>query len=216
MEWRKRQPDEHPSEAYERASDTEEHAGGTDEQVTQADEQATQADEQASEMDQRARALAEGIETHLPGWVERSIARLVLAWSGFVDPEVAGAAAQAGQQAARHVGARARALLGADVEAQAFTPLNLVREAVSYPTAVLRHAGVPPVERDLFAQHAFPDDYYGLTPASWADIDPSLVDLGLAWGVAKARALLAAATPGLDERAAPLAGLGSLDHQIDG
>jgi hypothetical protein len=32
----------------------------------------------------------------------------------------------------------------------------------------------------------FPDDDYGLTPASFADIDPALAEPGLAWGAAKA------------------------------
>jgi hypothetical protein len=51
---------------------------------------------------------------------------------------------------------------------------------------VLRAAGVPPVRRDEFAEHAFPDDVYDLAPASFADVDPSLHEPGLVWGAAKA------------------------------
>jgi hypothetical protein len=57
---------------------------------------------------------------------------------------------------------------------------------VQYPTEVLRDAGAPAVERDKFSRERFPDDDYDLTPATWADIHPSLADLGIAWGAAKA------------------------------
>ena len=84
--------------------------------------------------------------------------------------------------------ARLRALLEADVDEQCTTPLAIVRAAVRYPTAMLRTAGVPPVERDDFKVHAFPGDDYDLAPASLADVDPALVDLGIAWGAWKAMA----------------------------
>jgi hypothetical protein len=57
---------------------------------------------------------------------------------------------------------------------------------VRYPTAVLLQAGVPPLERDEFDERVFPDDLYGLTPASFADIDPALVEPAVTWGAAKA------------------------------
>ena len=65
-------------------------------------------------------------------------------------------------------------------------PLALLRTAVRYPTKVLHDAGAPVVERDKFSRERFPDDDYDLTPANWSDIDPSLLDLGIAWGAAKA------------------------------
>jgi hypothetical protein len=82
-------------------------------------------------------------------------------------------------------------LLALDVDEQRVNPLALVRRAVSYPTAVLRDAGVPPVVRDEFDERAFPDDVYGLAPAAFADIDPALHEPGLLWGAAKAHAHLA-------------------------
>jgi hypothetical protein len=84
------------------------------------------------------------------------------------------------------VGARVRTLLRTDVDEQRTTPLALLREAVPYPTAVLAAAGVPPVERDQVDEDMFPDDRYGLSPATWSDIDPALTDPGIAWGAAKA------------------------------
>jgi hypothetical protein len=139
-------------------------------------------------MDEQARALAGGVEAALPGWVERSVARIMVAYRGEVPPEVAREAAHAGQRAGQDVAARVRSLLAADVDAQATTPLAIVRGAVRYPTEVLRQAGVPPVVRDEFAEARFPEDDYGLTPASWEEVDPALADLGMAWGAAKARA----------------------------
>lgn len=133
-------------------------------------------------------ALASGVEASLPGWVERSVERLVLAYNGAVGDEARDAAVAAGSAAVADVGPRLRALLAADIDEQATTPLAIVREAVRHPTAALRRLGVPPVERSGFAVERFPDDDYDLTPASFADVDPALGPLGLAWGAAKAMA----------------------------
>ena len=141
----------------------------------------------STSIDDVAAGLAEGIDAALPRWVERCVEHVVRAWTGHdPDPEVRRAAAAAGARARDDVGPRVRALLAADIDDQATTPLALVRDAVRYPAAVLRALGVPPVERDAFAEEAFPDDEYGLTPAAFADLDPALAEPGLAWGVAKA------------------------------
>jgi hypothetical protein len=137
-------------------------------------------------LEQHAGALAEGIEAALPGWVTGCVGRVMLAWRGQVPPAVAAAAEAAGQRAQAETGAAVRALLSADIDDQRGTPLALLRQAVRYPTAVLREAGVPPVARDRFATQTFPEDDYDLSPASWADIDPGLSDLGIAWSAAKA------------------------------
>ncbi|MCU1353816.1 MAG: hypothetical protein JWM05_3025, partial [Acidimicrobiales bacterium] len=86
---------------------------------------------------------------------------------------------------------RVQALLATDVDDQRANPLAVVRGAVRYPTAVLRAAGVPPVVRDAFGERAFPDDDYDLTPAAFGDLDPSLQELGIVWGAAKAHVVLA-------------------------
>jgi hypothetical protein len=99
---------------------------------------------------------------------------------------VALAAEEAAQAARLEIGAALRALLEADIDEQRTTPLTLLRTAVRYPTEVLEAAGVPGLERDRFAEEAFPDDIYDLSPATFADIDPSLADAGLAWGASKA------------------------------
>lgn len=133
-----------------------------------------------------AQALADGIEGVLDKWVVGCVVDRVTAWRGSVDPELRAAAHEAGQRCRDEVGPEVRGLLLADIDAQSGTPLTILRRAVSYPTEVLAGAGVPHVVRDGFAERMFPDDVYGLAPASLADIDPSLGELGIAWGAAKA------------------------------
>lgn len=95
-------------------------------------------------------------------------------------------AAEASVRAGAQVSAELVELLQSDIDAQRRTPLQVVRGAVSYPTAVLEAAGVPAIERDRFAEERFPQDHYGLTPASLAALDPALAEMALIWGAAKA------------------------------
>ena len=140
-------------------------------------------------MEPHATALAEAVEVALPGWVERSVARVLAAWAGeALDAGVMETARAAGRRAATEVGADLRALLDADVDEQWSTPLSLLRGAVRYPTEVLAGAGVPPVERDPFRRRLEPGDLYDLSPASFADVDPALAEPGMVWGAAKALA----------------------------
>ena len=81
---------------------------------------------------------------------------------------------------------RLREVLLADVDAGGGTPLALVRDSVSLVTAVLHDLGVAPSVRDEFARRRFPDDLYDLAPGSFADVDESLHEHGLAWGAARA------------------------------
>ncbi len=133
-----------------------------------------------------AQDLIASIDASLAGWVERSVERVLTAYRGSVDPQVMAEARAAGEAAQADIVPRVRALLTADIDEQRTNPLSILRQAVPYPTEVLRRAGVPAVERDRFAADRFPDDDYDLTPASFADIHPSLLDAGVAWGAAKA------------------------------
>ena len=146
-------------------------------------------DDDAEDLRARAEyagALADGIENALPGWVERSVERILVAYRGRVEPAERAAAAAAGAEARDRIGPQVRTLLASDIDEQRTGPLALARRAVRYPTSVLRDAGVPPVVRDEFVERQFPDDAYDLTPAAFADLDPALHDLGLTWGAAKA------------------------------
>ena len=137
-------------------------------------------------MDRYAEELADGITTALPRWVERCVRDVMVAWAGDVPPEVVAAATKAGKVAADETGAQVRRLLETDIDEQHTTPLQVVRAAVRYPAEVLAAAGVPGVERDPFAEAAFPSDVYDLSPASWREVDPALAEPGLVWGAAKA------------------------------
>jgi hypothetical protein len=138
-----------------------------------------------------ANELADGVVTALGPWVVRSVERLCVAFFGQCPPGVLDDARAAGDQASREVGGEVRSLLATDVDHQRVNPLQLLRAATSYPTAVLRRAGVPPVLRDAEAERQFPDDDYDLTPASFADLDPALHNPGIAWGAGKAHVVLA-------------------------
>lgn len=131
--------------------------------------------------------LATRVTAAVPAWVLRCVAERL-------PPEradrarILDEAEELGRLAQEDVSGKLRALLTADVDAQHSTPLEVVRAAVAYPTAVLRSAGVAPARRDDFAEARFPDDLYGLTPASLRAVDPEVGDLAIAWGAAKAMA----------------------------
>lgn len=139
-----------------------------------------------SELDQYATALADAIEAALPAWVVRGVERVVVAWSGSFSEQIAVASRAVGDRAAEDVGSEVRRLLATDIDEQRTTPLEIVRSAVRYPAAILAELGVPPVERDEFSIRRFPDDVYGLSPASLADVDPDLAEPAIVWGAAKA------------------------------
>jgi hypothetical protein len=146
-----------------------------------------------------AEALATAIEEAIPAWVARSVAD-VLAAQGLppegradepldepLDDLVRAAAASASEEGVPRV----RRLLATDVDAQAGTPLAILRSLVRHPTAVLRRVGARPVPRDEFRERSFPDDVYDLSPATFADVDERLHEPGLVWGAAKAHVHLA-------------------------
>jgi hypothetical protein len=133
------------------------------------------------------RALAERVTAAVPGWVVRCVqARLPDTTADRAS--VMARAAEAGGRAQADVGEKLGALLAADVDAQRSTPLEVLRAAVRYPTEVLRGAGVPELSRDRFDAERFPDDPYGLSPASLGAVDPGLAEPAVAWGAAKAMA----------------------------
>lgn len=135
--------------------------------------------------------LADRVVSALPGWVVACVERRSTQWQGSCPPELVSAAREAGAQAAQELGPVLRDLLASDVDDQRTNPLAIVRQATRYPTGVLRDAGIPGVVRDAEAERQFPDDDYDLTPGAFADLDGDLGDLGIMWGAAKARVVLA-------------------------
>ena len=144
-------------------------------------------------------AIVAGVERELPGWVERSVTRILDAWARAAPDVRAKAerdAVDAGTAAAARVGGELRVLFARNAEEQRATPLEVVRTAYREPTAVLAAAGIPPVERDEFAERAWPDDDYGLVVHDLGDLgDEDLGPLQLAWGLAKAKVMRARSHP---------------------
>jgi hypothetical protein len=138
-------------------------------------------------------AILTGVAVALPAWFESRVAFIADAW-GRLDASARASLDAAAGDAALATTARVtdalRELFGTEAAAQRTTPLEIVRTAAVDVAAVLRAAGIPPVERDAFDERAFPDDAYGVTPTSLSDLgDDDLGPLQLAWGLAKARVL---------------------------
>ena len=137
-------------------------------------------------------AMVDGVEAAVAAWTVRQVTRLLEAWDGLSVERRAAAldeAAAAGREAGRRIRAELAAVLALDPDAQAATPLEVVRSAVREPSAVLAGAGVPEVVRDEFDERAWPEDGYGLVPRTMRDLDEDLAAVHFAWGVAKAQVL---------------------------
>ncbi len=131
-------------------------------------------------MDEYARALIEAVERVTPAWVHAMVAQRV-----EMNDTIRADTDQAADRATEYMVARLTQLFLTDIDEQSTTPLAIMREAIKFPSSVLSEAGAGPVERDDYARRMFPDDIYGLTPATWSDIDESLAEVGLAWGASK-------------------------------
>ncbi len=132
-------------------------------------------------------ALADAIEAAVPPWIERLVLERVAQWrDGDVPDAVRVDAAAAGTAAVDDVMPPLRGLLETDLDAQRTNPLALLRAATRHAHCVLADLGMPPVTRDDFSERSFPDDDYDLVPATWSDVDPSLHEIGIMWGAAKA------------------------------
>lgn len=143
------------------------------EQTPTAAEQAATAGEQASAAgEQTARtALPHGEAPSSITSLDEPIAALI-------------ATAKSNQQS--YVSQRLQELFKAEATNQAVSPLAVLREATHFATEVLQKLQVPASERDKFDVEVFPDDIYDLYPRNFADVDESLTEPGLVWGVAKA------------------------------
>ncbi len=135
--------------------------------------------------------LADGLDAAVTSWIVRVVnRRLPTEWPpdrrARLRPQVDEVAALTHAE----VVPRLRELLAADVEAQRSGPLGVLRGAVGPANRLLAEAGVPRPKRDPVTESMFPDDHYDLGPANFDDVDPSLHDIGLVWGAAKAHVVL--------------------------
>ncbi len=180
-------------------------------------------------------AIVVGVESRLAGWTQRQVGRILDAWGrtdAVTRARAEAEAAAAGPQVADRIGGALRALFALDPEDMRVTPLEIVRTAVAEPTAILRAACVPPVDRDEFAERSWPADRYALTPATLGDLtdtgaaDPGgengpddLGPLQLAWGIAKVRVLRvrrslpSAPSPDPSDHGAPNVAAGPREHR---
>jgi hypothetical protein len=163
--------------------------------MTASDEERPDEQRGLALLQEASAVILAGVERELPGWVERSVDRILDAWGRSGPDERARAerdAVGAGVASAARVVGELRELFALDPAEQRSTPLEIVRRAYREPTAVLAAAGIPPVERDEFAERAWPDDTYGLVVHGLGDLgDEELAPLQMAWGLAKAKVLRA-------------------------
>ncbi len=127
--------------------------------------------------------LAEAVDDAVGPWLRRVVVERL---GAVPTPEVEASIDRAVAEARATVVPRLAELLALDLDQQWTNPLALVRTLVPYATTVLADAGVAPVDRDDDARRLQPDDVYGLTPATFADLGPEVHEPGLLWGAAKA------------------------------
>ena len=127
--------------------------------------------------------LTDAVEAAIGPWVAAAVRSRL---GRPPDPAIIDAADAAADAARRQVTGALRALTALDIDDQWTNPLAIIRSATAHPTAVLRSAGVAPVDRDVHDARINPDDVYALAPAAFADLGERVHDAGLRWGAAKA------------------------------
>lgn len=141
--------------------------------------------------DDPVRELVAVLERVVPGWLERCVVATADRQLGGCPDELRARARDLATRTGPDVVAEVAALVHADVDEQRGNPLALLRSAVRHPTELLADAHVPSVARDAFDVERFPDDRYGLVPATWGDVHPDLHEPGIRWGAWKAATVLA-------------------------
>lgn len=127
-------------------------------------------------------------------WLVRCVTKTYVQQLGTprleVEEKLVAAAQVAAEQGRAYVAAELSRELSKDVDEQRVNPLQVLRNAVTFPTRVLREFGVPTVTRDEMDARMMPDDVFGLSPAHWTDVHESLLEPGVIWGAAKAHKVL--------------------------
>jgi hypothetical protein len=137
------------------------------------------------DIDGIAQALHRAAVDATPAWVSRSV--LLVAGMQSVDTGDAGVLiTDAGDRARVFVDDRLGTLLNADIDRQRSTPLSVFRDAARFPVEVLHQLGAQPVQRVDVERWASPNDPFGVTPATLADVGEAVQEAGIMWGAAKA------------------------------
>tara|TARA_Y100001970_G_scaffold288302_1_gene415215 strand:+ start:9407 stop:9865 length:459 start_codon:yes stop_codon:yes gene_type:complete len=132
--------------------------------------------------------LAQELEKALPRWVEVSVRDTYEACGGEWHEQIEDETLNAGLKCANDLMQELTELFGADAEQQSTNPMSVLRKAAVYPTEVLLRNGIPPLQRDEYAEMTFPQDIYDLTPTAFLDFGQRCHELGITWGAAKAHA----------------------------
>ena len=128
-------------------------------------------------MDPEARALLESFVAAYRPYVQGRLTE-----AGWPEP---GEALSAGEAWLR---SELGALLSVPFAEQARSPLEILQEAMSFPTDALERMGVAPVDRDSAAEAALPGDRFDLAPASSQVLGEEAWRAHITWGAAKAMA----------------------------
>ncbi len=128
--------------------------------------------------------FADAIYMGLPIWIDRAVTKQVGTDTEFTDDEIAVFIERAGKAAQADIGDTARQMLD-DASTKPAQVLELLQTAVHYPTGVLHYLQASEAERGAFAETAWPEDIYGLTPKSMTDIDESLEEPFIRWDAAR-------------------------------
>ena len=139
-------------------------------------------------MDEYSARLLTAVDGVFDAWIARLVST-AMATAGRAEPTAE--QVRTVTEEARNIGMTGlRDLLSVDAEQQRSNPLAVLRSATQPVSRFLEDEGCTPVERDEFSRRSFPDDMFGLAPATWADLDPSLVEPGLEWGAWKAATII--------------------------
>jgi hypothetical protein len=140
-------------------------------------------------MDQYSTRLLETSDEVVTKWVERLIHRHCDEQK-FSDLQARELLSSVVSQVSDEVHSRLADLLSRDVLEQRTNPLAIFRQATRPISELLKTAGCAPVVRDEFDERSFPDDIFGLSPATWVDIDETMVEPGIEWGAWKAATIM--------------------------
>ncbi len=143
-------------------------------------------DEPPGDIAALAREFHAAVVGSTPSWVRRGVVAVAGAQQLPLPENFEDLIEDAGARAARYVEAHLGELLEADIDRQQTTPLAVIRDAVRFPVEVLHQLGATQVHRLDMERWAFPNDPFGLTPASLADLDETVHHAGLVWGATKA------------------------------
>ncbi|KGA08420.1 MAG: hypothetical protein GM46_7310 [actinobacterium acAcidi] len=140
-------------------------------------------------MDQYSARLLEISDRVVPQWVERVLQKHCdehMISDLKVGDHVSSVVARVGNE----VHTNLLNLLSLDVLEQRTNPLAIFRQATRPISDLLKTVGCAPVVRDEFDERSFPDDIFGLCPATWVDIDEMMVEPGIEWGAWKAATVM--------------------------